>query len=148
MRTIRLAPLFLCPLLLSGCWFFDFVGGSAAAGTAPPITNPALAPGTLRFTGGQVTLRADVSDAGGVAAVAAGITKPDGSQETVALANTAGSTYGAGWTAPGNAAADGRGQQYAVRFRARDAAGNEATSDPLTLTVQAATTPPAGAPEF
>jgi len=49
---------------------------------------------------------------------------------------------------PGNPAPDGQTATYAAVVKAEDQRGNQAASSPLTLTVQPAASPVAGAPEF
>ena len=148
MRLLKLAPFFVSPFLVAGCWFLDF-GNSRPSDAGPPtLSNAGVEPTTLRFVGGAVTFTVDASDADGVSAVQAVVTKPDASTETVTMANASGNTYSAVWTAPGNSRVDGEAMTYTIRMTARDAKGNESSSDPLTLTVTAAPPPPAGAPDF
>ena len=108
---------------------------------APAIRVPLVSPSTLRFTGGPVTISADVSDALGVSKVWAEITKAGSTAvTTVAMPLTSGRIYRATWTVP--AVPSGAGVQYTVKIRAQDRARNASVSPNLAVTVQPVVAPP------
>lgn len=101
-------------------------GGGPAPDTNPPTisdvqVNPTQLP---RFTGGEVTVSAQVTDSSGVAEVWAQVEKPDGTKERVTM-NLAGSVYQGTITVAANTRNDGQAQTYRVWVRARDGKGNE-----------------------
>lgn len=110
--------------------------------TAPVLSNPTVEPTSLPFTGGAVNLAVNVADDGSVARVWAEVTKPDGSKESVDLANRADSRYSTSWTVPAKTPPGGDPVTYSVRFVAQDMAGNTASSDPVTFQVQPDTQAP------
>lgn len=112
----------------------------------PTIQNPTVTPTTLRFTGGRVALSVQVTDPGGVAAVWVEIVSPEGAATTQALAESTPSLYTGEWTAPPNAGDSGAPRVFTVTLHARDVAGNEASTEGITVTVQAPSQPPAGLP--
>lgn len=135
-------------IALAGCG-----GGGDSGGTAPPVTPPAdttppaiseatVAPTTLSFTGGRVTVTAQVTDASGVARVWMVLTRPDGSTQTVDMARSSETAYGASCDAAANTVPGDPDDVYTVRIHARDARGNVAASAPLTFTVKAVEAPP------
>lgn len=136
----------LAGALLAGCGGGGGNSGSVADTTGPSITDAAASPSAVRFYGGAVTLSARVTDAGGVAAVWADITRAGAAPVKVTLSPATAPLYQGTWTAPSNAGGSSA-VVYTVRFGARDTANNTATSAPLTVTVEAADAPPP-APDF
>ena len=117
-----LACLWLGMIMTSSCGGGDGSGG----GTAPDVTPPAVTlteplPGTVA---GEIPLTADASDAGGVAGVRFLIDGVPLSDEDVA------SPYSIAWNSV--SAANG---MHTIAARARDAAGNEAQSAAVAVTV-------------
>lgn len=119
--------------------------------TIPPtITDVQVNPTNLRFTGGEVTISAQVSDSSGVAEVWAEVQKPNqkpnGEMEKVTMSLT-GNVYQGTIKAGANTRNDGQGETYKVWVRAKDAKGNE-TPKPgeppggISFTVPAPVTPP------
>jgi len=92
----------------------------------PTISNARLTlPPDFRFTGGDVTISADVTDPSGVRWVKAIVGEPDGSKVEVTLSLPSGSTYQGLYNAPPNARNDGQAiGPYTVHVRAEDNAGN------------------------
>ena len=114
----------------------------AADTQGPAILNALAAPASLRFTGGQIAVAADVSDPAGVARVWAVVTKPDSSTETIDLGKTTASGYSITWVVPGNPVVGGSMLAYAVRIYARDALGNGGSVGPFAVNVEAVEAPP------
>ncbi len=105
--------------MVAGC------GGGGPSDTTPPtISDVQVSPTQLRFTGGEVTVSAKVSDPSGVAEVWAEVQKPDGTKERVAM-SLAGEVYRVAITVAANTRSDGQGQTYRVWVRGKDRRGNE-----------------------
>lgn len=123
-------------------------GGGGAPDTNPPtIVNVQVEPTKLtRFTGGEVTISAQVSDPSGVAIVWAEVQKPNGAMEKVTMSLT-GNVYQGTIKAGANTRNDGQDETYKVWVRAKDAKGNE-TPEPgeppggISFTVPALIPPP------
>lgn len=131
-RSSRLAPgmcSIFASLVLCGC------GGGG--GTPPPAPQPDTAgplienasisvPPELRFTGGDITISAVVSDGSGVKSVQALIRRRSDGATWVVVMNVPfrGSTYSCVFSAPGNSSNDGTAMNYDVSIVARDQLDN------------------------
>ncbi|MBI3946796.1 MAG: hypothetical protein HY321_12810 [Armatimonadetes bacterium] len=125
----------------------DGQGGGVSGDREPPaISNVAASPVSVRFTGGTVALSAEVTDAGGVAAVWADVTAPDGASTSQPMSPAFGAAYAGEWTAPPNTGESGAPLTFTLLVRARDQAGNTSAAEAVTITVQAPGLPPAGPP--
>ncbi|MDW8367208.1 MAG: hypothetical protein RMK49_15315 [Abditibacteriales bacterium] len=153
MRVIYLGFFVLCLMLLgvSGC-----SGGRLGGFVAPPapgldltppeVQDQRVRPATFRINGGQVTIRARVSDPSGVADVNALVSKPDGTTDLVPLALQRSDIYQATYNVADNVQAGAPPAIYIVRLRARDNANNEIPLPGVlvgTVTVEAPFGPPA-----
>ncbi len=145
----------LASCALAGCGG----GGSSPGGSGPPVVvdvdtrAPAITglvadPSWVQFTGGEVRISANVTDdKSPVGAVWAMVRRRDtGISVRVNLANTAGSTYAAEWTAAANLNVDSpRDIEYSIVIYAKDAAEvpNQGQSESsLTVTVGSLDAPP------
>jgi hypothetical protein len=138
-----------CSLHLLGIILSISVFAGCGGGGPPPVDNPpavsgaSVAPAELRYTGGQVSITATVTDDRGVGSVVAAVTGPGGTPATVAMSLTSGRYEGA-YDAAGNATiAD---QAYTVRVTANDNAGQSASSAALSFKVKSAYAPPPEGP--
>jgi len=97
-------------------------GDGATASAAEPPSNP------LRFTGGQVTISAEVAALPGeVESVYAEVTKPDNSKENVTLVKASDQTYQGTWNIPPNTSVDGKELAYTVAVTAKRKDGRDLT---------------------
>lgn len=117
-------------------------GAQVADRTPPAISNAVVTPNTLRFTGGIIVIRADVTDDSGVKRVWAEVKKYDGSTNTVELTQAQGTTYKAQWAAPANPSVGGNTITYSVSIKAQDTANNSSSSSALSMTVSGVGNPP------
>jgi hypothetical protein len=101
----------------------------------PQVTNPSVAPVSLPAAGGEVTIRADVTDPDGTLAdVHADITHPDGTVTTLAMTQASeGAPYEAIWTAPANTAEDPA--EHVVSVTAVDTEGASGSAEAGSVTV-------------
>ncbi|MFN3422792.1 MAG: hypothetical protein ACK40X_13840 [Armatimonadota bacterium] len=144
--TISLLP------ILFGCG-----GGGAPPDITPPtipdtipptISNVQVNPTSLRFTGGKVTISAEVEDPSGVVEVWAEVLKPDGEKVTVVMSSMdRGSLYQGEFEPSPNIRDDGQAETYKVWVRARDLKENETPlpglpSGGVSFSVQAPLEPP------
>lgn len=93
--------------------------------TPPTISEVRVSPGSLRFSGGQVTISARVSDPSGVGEVWAEVEKPNGEKRKVGMRLGSNDVYEGTFGADPNLRNDGQGERYRVWVRAKDGKGNE-----------------------
>lgn len=102
--------------------------GAGMAGCARDVNPPIISdvqvdPKVLSFLGGDVIIRAKVTDGSGIAGVEAVILKPDLSTERISMSRDGERDwYRAVYTAPPNLRADGKEEDYLVFIRAVDMA--------------------------
>jgi len=115
-------------------------GGGGPADTIPPtITSVTVSPTVLQHQGGQVTVTVVASDTATSAAalrVSASLVEPSSGDVVVGpktLPLISGTTYRASLTAPANTTS--AAQTYTVRVRVLDGAGNEATDETQSISV-------------
>jgi hypothetical protein len=113
--------------VLSGCGGGGGGGGTPPGDTVPPTIVQARieTPQPLDFTGGEVTLRAEISDPSGVAWVRAVVTRPDQATATIELVSVGGGWYEGTYHPAPNVRNDNRAEMYTVSVTARDEVGNE-----------------------
>jgi len=118
-------------------------GGQPGDTQGPTIANAqATLPAGFRWTGGTVTLSADVTDASGVKSITATVTRQKtGAASQVALAPGPAPAYTSTYAAAANLNNDGAAETYDVTLAATDNADNVSTA---TATFQV---PAAGAPQ-
>ena len=117
MLSLRSVLLVIGASMVAGCG-----GGHGGAGGANGASVP---PNPLRFTGGKVTISAEVAvpPDGAVLGVWAVITKqPDDSEypKKLEFAMGSGQTYEVEWTIPANTSVDGKEVKYSVAVSAKD----------------------------
>ena len=133
-------------------------GGGGGDKTPPSISDVQVNPASLRFSGGKVTITAQVSDSSGVARVWAEVEKPSGErvevtmnllggERTKVMMNLAGGIYQCEFEPSPNIRNDGQAETYKVWVRARDTKGNETPApgfpvEGVSFTVQAPSKPP------
>ena len=106
----------------------------------PIVANPSVTPNSLPATGGDVTIRADVTDSdGSVQDVTAFVLAPEGGYTPVPMTHSGvGDSYEGIWTAPPNHAEPAA--EYSVLVTALDNEGAPGEADAGTVTVEG--TPP------
>jgi hypothetical protein len=133
----------------SGAWTFIV---QVQDTTPPKISSPQVNPTKLRFTGGEVTISAVVSDPSGVERAWAVVRKPDGTSMEVSLSPAGGDSYKGTFKVESNIRNDGQSLIYRIWLKARDKKGNETPqpgvpSEGLTVEVTAPL-PPQKPPSF
>jgi hypothetical protein len=121
------------------------VAGCGAGGGSSPatifITNlQAITPLGWSSTGGNVTIRADVTASKGVNIVQAQVTLPDGTKSPVPMALKSGSTYEGTYAAPLNSSKTAK--TYQVKVTASDLSGATADSSQFVFQVPGMDGPP------
>ena len=108
----------------------------------PVVTNPSLTPTSLPVTGGDVTIRADVTDAdGSVANVTAFVLSPGGGFIPVPMTQpAAGAPYEGMWTAPANTGESAA--EYPVLVTALDNEDEPGEAPAGSVTVAGTNQPP------
>ena len=115
--------------------------------TSPEISGIQVEPKSFRFTGGEVTVSALVSDQSGVDRVWAVVQRPDNTTIEVPLSLVGSDRYEGKFNAENNTRDDGQPLTYRVWLRARDKKGNETPqpgvpTEGLTVEVTAPLNPP------
>jgi len=123
-----------------GCGGGGGGGGSSSVDTTPPSVTSISAPDLPTADGGNTTISAVVTDAGGVGNVYAIITKPGGSSESLTMTLASGSTYSCVFAAPLNLYETD--DVYQVVVSAYDKAGNNKMAGPVSFRVPGTGGPP------
>lgn len=109
--------------------------------TGPAFANCEVIPRALPASGGQVQIRADVTDPSGVSFVEASVTRQGGSEVLITLARVGNTTtYQGTFNAPANASVSAI--IYSVKLRASDLGENISNTDCGTFQVTGADTNP------
>jgi hypothetical protein len=129
--------LMIAVLVCAGCGGGG--GGGQTIDTSAPVIAEAKAviPNDFSFRGGDITIRATITDQSQIVSVRALISKADATQplETVTMSLASANTYTGTFSAPANLRSGSSGIVYSVVVVAADSSGHTSVSQPFTFQV-------------
>lgn len=139
---MRILILLVIVYLSTSCIGGGGGGGSGSSNKkAPDITGITISPLQVRFSGGDITVDASVTDNDGVSSVV--IEVAGTVNQNVAASNSSGDNYTAVVSLPANEDLFEIENDFTLTIRATDAKGNIKRTLPYTVTVEAMRRPPA-----